>query len=339
MSAPLSSPRAAPLRIVLLGASGFVGSAVLRRMAGWRGEKEVHVLLHRAPLNAAYDFAVRHDGSITLLPSGLFPRQPHVVIHCASKQIDSDGSGFAVNGKGIEALAKAVNRYTRAVIYASSFSVYGDGPQQGVGEDAEIAPQSELARSRVESEAKLAELARSRGVPCMALRTRFVVGEGDRFFLPVLVKIACAGMQIGDESQRFSIIDVDDYASVMLNIAERLIGGKNMESPFTAFNAGYEKPISLAEIRHALQETFNLRAPLRRLDISESYLNTLEKLPVSSIHQLVQRLRLLGYDHYGQMHKLSTFIGGGVLKRDPRDSLRKAAAGMARHHDSYSTLS
>lgn len=328
-----------PMRIVLLGASGFVGRAVLRAMANRKGEKEARLLVHRSLVPIAYDFASPYQGSMTTLPVDLFPSAPHVVIHCANKQIDQDGSGFEENIQGIHALSRAVNRHTKAILYASSFSVYGEGAQRGVSEDAPLAPQTALARSRVECEAKLAEASAASGIPVLALRTRFIIGDGDKFFLPGLIKMACGGMQLGDESQRFSLIDVDDYADVMLDIAHKALSSSLPPTSFSAFNVAYETPVSLTEIREVLQDIFNLRMPRHELDISERYLQSLEGLPVASINQLAQRLRLVGYDHYGQVKKLAAFLGSDLLKADPRLAVRKAAAVLARRSDWHMTIS
>lgn len=328
-----------PMRIVLLGASGFVGRAVLRAVADIKSDKEVRLLLHRNQLPVAYDFASSFHGSMTALPTGLFPSAPHVVIHCASKQMDQDGSGFGENIQGVRSLGRALNPNTKAILYASSFSVYGESPQRGVCEDAALSPQTALARSRVECEAKLAEISAVGGMPALALRTRFIVGDGDKFFLPGLIKMACGGMQLGEETQKFSIIDVDDYAKVMIDIARMALSGSLPVSSFSAFNVAYERPISLLEIRDVLQDIFNLRMPRHKLDISERYLQSLEGLSVASINQLAQRLRLVGFDHYGQIKKLMALLEDDLLKTNPQFAVRRAALSLTRSSDWHMSTS
>jgi nucleoside-diphosphate-sugar epimerase len=316
---------ASPIQIVLLGATGFTGQAVLRQLACKSGAKEAHVLMHRRHANIPYDFAHLHNGSMTALPAALFPAAPHIVIHCASKQIDRDGSGFADNLRGIECLGRVINSHTRAILYASSYSVYGDGPQRGVTEESALQPQTPLARSRAACEAKLAALAKAHGIACIAFRPRFVIGEGDAFFLPGLIKLARTRWKINEEAQRFSLIDVDDYANVMLDVTQRILDQPNTIASFSAFNVAYEKPISLAEIRAILEEAISLPAPHYRLPVNETCLHLLEKIPSSSIRQFVQRLRLLGFDHFGTIQKLQTFMGSSILNTDPRVVVRKNA--------------
>ena len=75
---------------------------------------------------------------------------------------------------------------TRAVLFVSSFSVYGEGPQRGVEETAPQRPETPLARSRAACEERLAQLAAHGHCAVTVLRTRFVLGAGDRHVLPGL---------------------------------------------------------------------------------------------------------------------------------------------------------
>ncbi len=313
------------LRVVLLGASGFVGRAVLRQLARHPGSKDIHVLIHRSPLTQHAPGARQFEGSLTALPDGLFPQAPHVVIHCGSKQIDRDGTGFGENLRGIEHLAESVNSYTKAVLYASSCSVYGEGPQRAVTEESALQPQTDLACSRAACENRLAGFAAQRMIKAVVYRTRFVLGAGDRHFLPGLMRLARSGLQVADGEQRYSVIDVDDYAGVMLDMAQQVLDGRGPLQPFEAFNVGYERAITLREIRAVLAEVARLRPVRWRIPVSRNLLRLLEWLPSRRMHRLAQRLRLIGYDHYGTIQKLASRLDRNVLRTDPADAVRKAA--------------
>jgi nucleoside-diphosphate-sugar epimerase len=320
----MQSPRPV-LRIVLLGASGFVGRAVLRQLARYPGPREIHALIHRTPLELWPDTVKQHEGSLTDLPETLFPQAPHVVIHCGSKQIDRDGTGFDENIRGIEHLADAVNAHTQAILYASSCSVYGDGPQRAVTEDCAIQPQSELARSRAACEDRLASLAEQRRIRAVVFRPRFVLGAGDRHFLPGLMKLARSGLQIADGEQRYSVIDADDYAGVMLDVARQILEGRGSLQSFEVFNVGYARAIALREIRAVLAEVAPLGPVRCRIPVSDAILRLLDMVPSQRLRQLAQRLRLIGYDHYGAIQKLASRLDHNVLQTDPADAVRKAA--------------
>lgn len=313
------------LRVVILGASGFVGGAVLRALAAEPGDKAAEVLSHRAP-PARFDFASSHRGSLTALPADLLPPAPHVLIHCASKQIDRDGSGFRENLAGINNLAAAVNAHTRGVIYASSYSVYGEGSQRGIDEQAPLRPQTELARSRVAAEQRLAHLAEETGVKVVVLRTRFVFGVGDRHFLPGLSRLLRSRIGIGPGSQRYSLIDVDDYAAVIVGLARRLLAGGADFSPWQAFNVGYREPAAFEDISWVLRQRDGVPPPRLRLPIGERLLERLARLPSARLRQTVARLRLLGLDHYGSGVRLSALLDEPLLRQSPLEALARHVA-------------
>lgn len=316
-------------QIVLLGASGFVGQAVLRVLAAQKDAVQVHALIHRNALPTQYSFVTVHTGSMTALPSELLPQAPHIIIHCASKQIDNDGSGFAQNLEGMESIGRILNPYTKAVLYASSYSVYGDGPQIGVSEQHAVKPESLLARSRADCEQRLADFAKAGRTQAVVFRTRFVVGNGDRFFLPGLAKLTRSGIEIASGEQRFSIIDVDHYAEVILGVARQILAGSWSGKAYEVCNVGYERPIALGEIQSILRDMALLPPRRLRIPVKERYLRLLEKLPFPKLRQFVHRLRLLGYDHYGSVQKLNTILNNSILQSDPRDALRKAVGFLA----------
>lgn len=312
------------LRAVVLGGSGFVGSAVLRAMEPL-AEKQIHVLAHRSPLNAAAGVRV-FTGAMTALPKGLLPAEPHVVIHAASKQIDRDGSGFADNLAGVETLAGAVNPHTLGIIYLSSFSVYGDGPQRGIDEAAPLNPQTELAQARAECERRLKLLAYATGIKVACLRSRFVFGRGDRHFLPGVAKLLAKGLAVGSGEQRYSLIDVDDYAAVIVDLARRICRTPERFPAWSAYNVGYSQPVAFNEIAAVLRETLPLPPTRLRLPALGW---ALSPLPVRPVRALATRLNLLGYDHYGSTTRLAAALDRPLLNGDARDKLRRAASHLA----------
>lgn len=316
------------LRIVLLGASGFLGGAVLRQMKALDRPREAHCLAHRRPI-PKHDFIQLCPGEVSTMPAGLLPPEPHVVVHCASKQVDTDGLGFASNLHGVDRLLAMANPFTRAIVYASSFSVYGDGPQAGVTEDTALQPHTALAKSRAECEARLLSGARVGGVPVAVLRARFVFGEGDCHFLPGLLRLARAGVKPGSGRQRFSVIDVDDYAKVILSLARRFLDEEPGSSTVPAvFNVGYRQPVSWQDIADILCEAAGCPPARIPVPVNRAVLRGLGALPLETTRRLVERLQLLGYDHYGDVSRLAATLPIPVLDRDPRQVIAAAVAAM-----------
>lgn len=312
--------QAQPPAIVLLGGSGFVGDAVLRAL--YERPAPVHVLVHRQPLRHAPPGLQMHHGAIDALPPGLLPTQPHVVIHCASKQIDSDGSGYGINLRGVEALGAALTAQTRAVLFLSSFSVYGEGTQRDIDEAATLRPGTALARSRADCERRLATLCAARGCALYVLRTRFVLGEGDRYVLPGIVAALRRGLMPGSGAQRYSCIDVADLAQLLLQLAARAQPADGLQ----VCNAAYARPIAMREIAELWASSEARPIPARHLPLSETALRLLARVPVGSIQRTATKLQLVGLDHYGRVDRLAALLpqAAALLQRDPREVVRAA---------------
>lgn len=307
------------MEVVLLGATGFLGARVLRALsaAGVSGT----ALVRDDPKRVHSTHFCVVPGALPDVPSELFPREGFVLVHAATKQRDDDGAGFAENVKAARALVTAMPDSCRGVVYVSSLSVYGAGPQRDLREDAPVRPTTALAASRAEVEAILREACDRRGIACAILRSRFVVGEGDRFTLPGLLRAFRKGTAIGDESQRLTIIGVDDYASVIKSLA-------TSPQSLGAVHVGYRRPVTLAEIREALAERFPLPPVRRRVRGASFIASALSLVPWGRARSLGGTLELLAHDHVARVDALAAAGFGAIVDRDPRDVLRAAVGTM-----------
>src|SRR5262245_46464626 len=123
------------VRVVLLGSTGFVGTAILHALQSRGSQAQVRALARGAGRIRMPGVEVI-EGDIESLPEKLFFSEPHVVVHFATKQIDSDGSGFErTNVEGTKRLMSRLPASCLGVIYGSSASVYGQGAQSGLRED------------------------------------------------------------------------------------------------------------------------------------------------------------------------------------------------------------
>lgn len=326
-----------PLRIVLLGATGFVGSALLRRLAARpAGSVEVRALvrdLRRAPPQA---FVVPVEGALPAAPPrALFFEQPFVLVHLATKQIDADGTGFEdVNVRGtarlLEALAPGAPGVScRGIIHGSSISVYGRGPQEGLTEDAPLRPETPLARSRAEAERLITLAAVLRGASAFLLRPRFILGRGDRHTLPGLLALLGRGVMIGSGEQAFSVIDVDDYGEAIARLAARALARAARGEPLrTPLHVGYARPLRLVEILEALATAFDLPLPRRRIPAWRPALDLLRRIPLAATEALATRLELIALPHHVRVDALAREIGSDITEKDPREALRAAVEAM-----------
>jgi nucleoside-diphosphate-sugar epimerase len=329
----LREPATNQPQLVLLGAAGFIGSAILRQLANTDASTApvglVHALVHRREMAVQHPGVRLFNGSLHELPQAMIPSAPHVIVHCATKQID-DGKGFDDNLLAIDRLASQINSATRAVIFCSSFSVYGDAPQVNIEATAPLRPETALARSRAACEARLHELALRCGFTAIVLRPRFVVGAGDRFFLPGLARLASAGVRIGSGEQRYSVIDVDDYARIILRLCATYghCDSRNRSTTvaapsFLAFNVGYRQPIAYREIIAAISDALGLQ-PRRRM-VLPAALGALAHLPIKQLRRIGEQVRLLADDRFGAVDTLRNELDTSLLDADPIEIVRRAA--------------
>lgn len=322
-----------PLHILLLGASGFVGRALLRTFASMpEGSVRVRALLREPDALPDYPFLDKLRGDLASPPLGLEPEQPYVLVHFAVKQIDHDGTGFiATNVDATRRLLRGLGSRLRGVVYGSSMSVYGQDEQDGISEIAAPNPGTALAYSRHLAERLVSNVARQRRISAYLLRPRFVLGEGDRFVLPSLARMVQKRVRIGSGRQRFSVIDVDDYARAITRLAQRIMQDEPGVAPKQeALNIGYGQPVACADLLDELAAVLDAPRALWRLPASRQLTRTLRKLPFSGGTALATRLELIGLPHWGEVDALSELVGRDLTGRDPLSVVRSAATALKR---------
>jgi nucleoside-diphosphate-sugar epimerase len=306
---------------VLTGPTGFIGSAIRRGLetTGARGR----LLVSSGKLDARPGGLVPVEGRLPRVPSTLFPDQPFILLHFAVLTRASDERQLRrVNVEGTRNLLGQLGSACKGIIHSSSLSVLGNAAQARVGEDAALSPETPLARTRAEAEGAVAEVGRRRGISAISLRPRFVVGSGDRHTLPSWIEMVRRGACVGDGTQLFSLIDVDDYARVVLRLAFRLMERDQRRAPlFGAMHVAYEQPLSLSEIVNLICAELALPLPRRQIRVDGVWQQVLKLLPIKSIGDAALRVELAGRTRTVKVDRLAEEIGHGLLARDPREPL------------------
>lgn len=319
------------LNLVILGGTGFVGSALLRKIAAFPPKAvKVRVLVRNLKDKFPLTSATVIQGSLPYIPPSLFPIEPHVIIHLATKQIDPNRSGYEhTNVYGTEQLLSMTPSSTLGVIYASSASVYGQGPHQGLQENAPVCPQTDLAKSRAQAEAVILKTMAAKNKNAVILRPRFVLGVGDRHTVPSLIKMVQGGILVGSGQQTYSVIDVDDYAEIILRLAQQIFRGRHEGQRIgRVFNVGYRQPLSLSEIVNSICETMGLAQPKKKIPVRPQVPKVLRRLPFAGAASLAARFELIGFSQYFNVDALSTEIAPDITRRDPLAVLRKSLGGF-----------
>lgn len=285
--------------ILLTGAGGFVGGAVLHAFARRDAAARVRLLVHRrAPAATA---AEAWPGDLTD-PEGLRGACAGVrtVVHAASYVGPSAERAAAVNDRGTRALlAEAARAGVERVVQVGTAAVYGEGVHRGEDEGAlRPRPASPVSRSRLAGER--AVLAGGGAV----LRPLFVTGDDDVWFLPAALRLlAGTGAWIDEGAARLATIDVDALAAAVVDLALDHPGARGV------LHATEPRPVTFRELVTSAARVHGIPLPERSVPLAE----VLRDPPAGMSRRHV---RLLAEDHWYDSSRL-----WGLLGREPERRL------------------
>lgn len=212
------------MRVLVTGATGFIGQALAARLAG-RGDRV------RALVRATSDTARLRALGVELVEGSLAAADLDAAldgcdaaVHLAGAvKASRPGDFLAVNGAGTRAVAQACRQAARApvLVYVSSLAAAGPAPGRPRTEEDPPAPVSRYGESKLAGEAAVREVA-SR-VPASIVRPPVVFGPGDREFLPPLARMVRLGVALRGPAApaRLSLVHVDDLCAGILAVLDR----------------------------------------------------------------------------------------------------------------------
>lgn len=239
--------------VLLTGASGFIGGAILERMqarARPDGGPTVRVLEHRRPVGGDVE-VVRGDLGAPRTLRGLCAGV-ETVIHTATHIGEEEEACQQVNARGTEALVEeAVRAGVRRLVYVSNAAVCGWAVQSGEDEaHAAVAPVTPVSRSRVAAERAVL------AAGGLVLRPLFVYGEGDTRFVPTMARaLARLRFLVDGGRARVSVIAVDELAAAICD----LVAAPSWAPGVMHANDG--QPVSLKVIVETLAQQLGTPVP------------------------------------------------------------------------------
>ena len=191
--------------IALTGATGFIGGALAKRLAGagWHVKALVRSLSKTRALQQLNLEIVQgdlaDDTALRSLLDGV-----HAIVHCAGAVRGVDYHDFfPVNVAGTERIAALASLMTPAPRFIALSSLAAREPHL-----------SPYAASKHEGELVLRQAAGP--MPLTILRPPAVYGPGDREMLPLLLLLMRGfAVMLGSEGSRFSMLYVDDLAAAI----------------------------------------------------------------------------------------------------------------------------
>lgn len=282
-------------RILITGAAGLVGRAVIEHFVGKNGytvRAHVRNSVHaRALVGQAIDLTkielIEADfarvGDSTLLN---LTKDCDVIIHAAGVAHRPEASYEEyelVNVRATQHLAEAaaINN-VRAFVFLSTSAVYGPGPFDHISESGPLKANTPYAVSKLKAETWLESF---QGIPkIIVLRPSLVFGEGDRGNLLNLIKQIKANryVHIGASPARKSLIYAKDLAKAISSCMDKLPEG------YEVFNVANSDPVSIRtlaeEIARCLDPNSKIASvpePMIRVAVRVAQMLLQEKSPVT----------------------------------------------------------
>lgn len=216
--------------IAVTGANGFVGQAVLRRLAEY-GHDAAGIVRRAQPAPIAREWvfdATDFAGIDTAWPDWL---RCDAMIHLAARvhvmdDLDSDPMAAYrhTNVDGTLRVAEAARRAgARRFVYASSIKAVGESSlgREPLGERDEPRPDDPYGRSKLEAEHALREFGARSGMEIVVVRPPLVYGPGVRANFLRLMDAVSKGvpLPLGAVHARRSLIFVDNLADALVRCA------------------------------------------------------------------------------------------------------------------------
>ncbi|NEB02421.1 NAD-dependent epimerase/dehydratase family protein [Streptomyces sp. SID13726] len=288
--------------VLVVGGTGFIGGAVVRELlrptATGAPAADLTVLSRRELPGWMTSAGARRIPGDLMNPESLrdCAEGADTVLHLASYVGRDPALCEAVNAEGTRALARAA-RGSR-LLYVSTASVYGTGPHRGVPEGRLTpAPASAASASRLRAE----ETVRERGG--IVLRPNLVYGPGDRWFVPLLLRLL-RKVPVWAEGgrSRSSLVSVQELARI---VGEFTRSGWTDADRGTVYHVNHPRPVTARSMSTQLCRGLGLPAPSADLPRSAHWELCSRVLPELTHHQHA----LLTDDHYYESGRVWERLG------------------------------
>ena len=258
-------------RIVVTGATGFLGGALVRHLAATRPWQQTVALGRDAGGGRALQAQGIEFHALDLTDEAAVHRVlrgADTVVHCAalSSPWGRREAFVAANLTATEhVVAACIARQVRRLVHISTPGIYHDGaPHRGIREDQPLPakPVNDYAATKLAAERVVFERCAAGGVSALALRPRAIFGPGDSAILPRLAQTLRAGRlrRIGEEGCLVDLSYIDNVvdACVLAMDASWRLGGR-------VYNISNGEPVAIWSVIDRLADALSLPRPRKRV--------------------------------------------------------------------------
>jgi len=241
-------------RIVVSGATGFVGSALTKRLRG-RDGCEVF------PLNSS-------NGDVALAQTWSALPAADVVVHLAAKTFVPDSwtdpeSFLRTNFTGTTQALEYCRKHRSRLVFLSSY-LYGNPARLPIDEQAPVTATNPYALSKKLAEEACRFYSESFNVDVTILRVFNIYGggHGDKFLIPLIVRQVLEGnaVHVKDLAPRRDFLYIDDLIEAIVCAVEK-------PQRFEIFNIASGTSHSVSEVIDVVQKLAKRSVPVHSEEV------------------------------------------------------------------------
>lgn len=258
-------------RIVVTGATGFLGGAVARRLAATTAIEVIATGrdVRRGQKLADAGIEFRCIDLVDTQAVAELVRGAYAVIHCAALS-SPWGPRQAFTAANVSASRNVVNACVDArvarLVHVSTPGVYHDGrPHHALREDAPLpAPVNAYVETKRIAEREVVNASTAGGMSTIVLRPRAIFGPGDTAILPRIAQALRAGRlrRIGDGSCTVDMSYIDNVVDAVLLAMDADAGCSGR-----IYNISNGEPARIWDVIDQLADALQLRRPTKHIPL------------------------------------------------------------------------
>jgi NAD dependent epimerase/dehydratase len=266
------------LKVLVTGADGFIGSHVTEALVRSGADVTALALYNSFDSHGWIDdtsAAIRRELNLVRgdIRDGAFVNRlvkgHTVVFHLAALiaipySYAATQSYFETNIMGTVNVLEAARQWgTNRIVQTSTSEVYGTAQTMPISETHPLQGQSPYSASKIGSDMMAEAYARSFGIPVVTLRPFNTFGprQSERAIVPTLIRQvldpSCTEILVGDTSPVRDLTFVEDTAAAFL-----AAGSANLDYG-TAYNAGSQRAVTIADLLDLILKLSNSNKPVR----------------------------------------------------------------------------